>query len=145
MTHLKVGDMAPDFEGLSQLGRIRLSDLRNKKIVLYFYVKDQTPGCTMQSINLQTGLDRLSNLNAQVIGISTDSLESHERFARKHNLTFPLIADEDKSISKLYGVLNENGRARRVTFIINEQGIIEHIFSKVDVKAHTDEILKVIG
>ncbi len=141
---LKVGEKAPDFDSISTKGRIKLSDFRGKKVILYFYVKDQTPGCTMQSIDLQEGLDKLNDLNAIVIGISTDSIESHEKFAKKHNLNFPLVADEDKSISKLYGVLNERGRARRVTFVIDENGIIKHIFTKVNVKAHTDEILQVI-
>ena len=141
--HLKVGDKAPDFEGISTKGRIRLSDLKGRKVILYFYVKDQTPGCTAQSINLQEGLDKLNDINATVVGISTDSIASHERFAKKYNLNFPLIAD-DKSISRLYGVLNEKGRAKRVTFVIDEDGIIKHIFTKVNVKAHTDEILKVV-
>ncbi|GIU70751.1 MAG: peroxiredoxin [Candidatus Nitrosocaldaceae archaeon] len=141
---LKVGDPAPDFEAISTKGKIRLSDFRGKKVILYFYVKDQTPGCTMQSIDLQEGLDKLNNLNAVVIGISTDSLESHKKFAERYNLNFPLVADEDKKISELYGVLNERGRAKRVTFIIDENGIIQHIFTKVNVKAHTDEILQVI-
>lgn len=142
--HLKIGDEALEFEGNSTKGKIRLSDFRGKKVILYFYVKDQTPGCTMQSIDLQEGLDKLNNLNAVVIGISTDSLESHEKFAKKHNLNFPLVADEDKSISRLYGVLNERGRAKRVTFVIDENGLIKHIFTKVNVKAHTDEILQVM-
>jgi peroxiredoxin Q/BCP len=141
---LRVGDPAPDFEANSTKGKIKLSDFRGKKVILYFYVKDQTPGCTMQSIDLQEGLDKLNNLNAVVIGISTDSLESHKKFAEKYNLNFPLVADEDKKISELYGVLNERGRAKRVTFIIDENGIIQHIFTKVNVKAHTDEILQVI-
>lgn len=141
---LKVGDKAPDFEGNSTKGKIRLSDYRGKKVILYFYVKDQTPGCTMQSINLEEGLEQLKNLNAEVIGISTDSIESHKRFAEKYNLDFPLVADESKEISRLYGVLNERGRAKRVTFVIDENGIIKHIFNKVNVKAHTDEILQVI-
>ncbi|RMF30381.1 MAG: peroxiredoxin [Candidatus Nitrosothermus koennekii] len=141
---LKVGDPAPDFEASSTKGKIRLSDFRGKKVILYFYVKDQTPGCTMQSIDLREGLDKLNNLNAVVIGISTDSLESHKKFAEKYKLNFPLVADEDKKISELYGVLNERGRAKRVTFIIDENGIIQHIFTKVNVKAHTDEILQVI-
>ncbi len=143
---LKVGDLAPDFEGDSTKGKIRLSDFRGKKVVLYFYVKDQTPGCTMQSNSLQEGLEQLRGLNAIVIGISTDSLESHKRFASKYNLDFPLVADEDKSISKAYGVLNEErGRARRVTFIIDEQGRIMHIFDKVKVKEHAKEVMQVIA
>lgn len=144
MTHLKVGDLAPDFEGESTHGRIRLSDFRGKKVVLYFYVKDQTPGCTMQSIDLNKGLERLKELNVVVIGVSTDDLDSHREFSNKYKLNFPLIADEDKEISKLYGVLGENGRAKRVTFLIDENGIIKHIFTKVNVKEHTEAILRVI-
>jgi peroxiredoxin Q/BCP len=143
MLMLKVGEKAPDFDSISTKGRIRLSDFRDKKVILYFYVKDQTPGCTMQSIDLQNGLDKLNDLNAIVIGISTDSIESHEKFAKKYNLNFALVADEDKSICKSYGVLNERGRAKRVTFVI-DKGAIKHIFTKVNVKAHTDEILQVI-
>jgi peroxiredoxin Q/BCP len=139
-----VGDIAPDFEANSTIGKIRLSDFRGKKVILYFYVKDQTPGCTTQSINLQEGLNELNDLNIMVIGISTDSLDSHEKFAKRYNLTFPLVADENKEISRLYGVLNERGRSNRVTFLIDENGIIRHIFRKVNVSAHKEEILKVL-
>lgn len=145
MTHLKIGDKAPDFIAKSTKGDIALSDFKGKKVIIYFYVKDQTPGCTMQSVDLQQGLNKLNNVNAIVIGISIDTLDSHYKFAKKHNLDFPLISDEDGSISRLYGVLNENNRARRVTFVIDENGMIKHIFTKVNVKDHTNEILQVIG
>ncbi len=144
MPILNVGDIAPDFEANSTSGKIKLSDFKGKRVVLYFYVKDQTPGCTTQSVNLQNGLEDLKKLNIVVIGISVDPLTSHKIFAKRHNLTFPLIADDNKEISKLYGVLNERGRASRVTFIIDENGVIRHIFNKVNVSAHKEEIVKVL-
>ncbi len=145
MTDLKVGDSAPDFAAESTQGNISLKDYRGKNVVLYFYVRDQTPGCTMQSCSLRDGIDRIKSYGAEVFGVSTDDLNSHNEFKSRYNLNFPLVADPDFKISKSYGVFNEERKAsRRVTFLIDKNGIIKHIFPKVDVRAHADEVIEVL-
>ncbi|MCS6767902.1 MAG: peroxiredoxin [Candidatus Nitrosocaldus sp.] len=143
---LSIGTPAPDFTADSTMGRIRLSDYRGKKsIVLYFYVKDMTPGCTTQSIGLKDGIERIRMLGAEVIGVSTDDVESHRRFASRYGLNFPLVADLDGSISRAYGVFNEERRrARRVTFVIDRDGVIRHVMSRVDVETHADDVMDVL-
>ncbi|GBC74393.1 Putative peroxiredoxin bcp [archaeon HR05] len=140
-----VGSSAPDFTAESTQGRIRLSNYKGKSVVLYFYVKDMTPGCTVQSIGIKDSMERIRALGAEVIGISSDDLESHKRFAAKYGLNFPLVSDADNSISKAYGVFNEEkGRARRVTFIIDRDGVIRHIMNRVDVKSHADDVIDML-
>ncbi|MEO9365438.1 MULTISPECIES: peroxiredoxin [Candidatus Nitrosocaldus] len=140
-----VGSPAPDFTAESTQGRIRLSNYKGKSVVLYFYVKDMTPGCTVQSIGIKDSMERIRALGAEVIGISSDDLESHKRFAAKYGLNFPLVSDADNSISKAYGVFNEEkGRARRVTFIIDRDGVIRHIMNRVDVKSHADDVIDML-
>ncbi len=145
MTDLMVGDPAPDFSEESTAGVINLKNLRGRNVVLYFYVKDQTPGCTMQSEGLRDGIERIRDYGAVVLGVSTDNLDSHKDFASRYRLNFPLVADPDFRISKAYGVFNEERQmARRVTFVIDKDGIIRHIFDKVDVRAHADDVIAVL-
>jgi len=145
MPDLRVGDRAPHFSAESTHGKISLNDYAGKNVVLYFYVRDQTPGCTMQSCSLRDGIDKIKDYNTEVLGVSTDDLDSHNKFMSKYNLKFPLIADPDFKISKAYGVFNEERKAsRRVTFVIDGNGIIRHIFPKVDVSAHADEVIEVL-
>ena len=143
--NMQIGDIAADFSAESTRGRIRLSDYRGKNIVLYFYVKDMTPGCTRQSIALKDTIDTIRSLGAEVIGVSSDDLSMHIKFAEKYSLTFPLVADTDNSISKAYGVYNEERkRAKRVTFIIDREGIIRHRMDRVDVDTHAEDVINIL-
>jgi peroxiredoxin Q/BCP len=140
----KVGDTAPDFEGSTANGTvIRLRDYLGKKnVVLYFYPKDDTRGCTIEACSFRDKLNSLGALWTEVVGVSVDSPESHKQFAEKHSLNFPLVSDHDKRISQTYGVLSEDGsQAERMTFIIDRQGRIASVFTKVDVTKHTDEVV----
>lgn len=147
---LEVGQKAPEFTGKDQDGKdVSLSDFRGKKVVLYFYPKDQTPGCTAQACNLRDNYQNLQKQGYVVLGISTDSQASHRKFIEKQELPFSLIADEDKSIHEKYDVWKEKnmyGRKYmgtvRTTFIINEEGIIEEVITKVNTKEHTSQIVK---
>jgi len=142
---VSIGDGAPDFTADSTQGKISLENYRGKNVVLYFYVKDQTPGCTMQSCSLRDGIDKLKAHNAEVLGVSVDDLDSHYKFMSKYNLNFPLVADPDFKISKAYDVFNEERQmSRRVTFLIDKNGVIRHIFPKVDVQAHAEEVVEVL-
>ncbi|MDN3690107.1 thioredoxin-dependent thiol peroxidase [Cyclobacterium jeungdonense] len=146
---LEVGQKAPDFESRDQDGNpIRLSDFKGKKVVLYFYPKDNTPGCTTQACNLRDNYQALQDAGYVVLGISSDSVKSHKNFIEKHELPFPLIADEDKSVHEAYGTWVEKnmyGRkymgTARTTFVIDEEGIIKEVISKVKTKEHTNQIL----
>ncbi len=147
MTHLKEGDKAPEFL-LEQFG-LKKSDLEGKKIILYFYPKDNTPGCTAESCNLRDNYEDLKSKGFEVIGVSPDSEASHDKFKTKHDLPFTLIPDTEKEILSAYGVWGEKkmyGRTYmgvfRTTFIINEKGIIEKIYKKVKTKEHSEQILK---
>jgi peroxiredoxin Q/BCP len=142
MPELKVGDKAPDFTAETTEGKINLQDYRGKNVVLYFYVRDQTPGCTMQSCSLRDGIERIKGLDAEVLGVSVDDLPSHQKFNAAYNLNFPLVADTDFSISKAYDAFNEERQmSKRMTFVIDKDGIVRHIFPKVDVRAHADEVV----
>ena len=147
---LQVGDKAPAFEGIDQDSNpIKLSDFSGKKLVLYFYPKDNTPGCTAQACNLRDNYNDLLKSGYAVVGISSDSPKKHQNFINKFELPFPLIADEDKSIHEQFGTWVEKqmygktymGTAR-TTFVINESGVIEEIIGKVKTKDHTAQILK---
>lgn len=145
MPELNVGDKAPDFTAESTEGKVSLSDYRGKNLVIYFYVRDGTPGCTMQSCSLRDGIDKIKELDAEVLGISVDDLESHRKFKEKENLNFPLVADTDYKISKSFNVFNEERQmSKRMTFIIDKNGIIRHIFPKIDVRAHAEEVCNVL-
>lgn len=147
---LTAGSKAPDFKVNDQDGKeVKLSDFKGKKVVLYFYPKDMTPGCTAESCNLRDNYKLLQKQGYEVLGVSTDDEKSHRKFIEKENLPFRLLADTDKSLHGKYGTWVEKsmyGRkymgTARVTFIINEQGVIEEIIEKVDTKNHIDQILK---
>jgi peroxiredoxin Q/BCP len=149
---LKVGDSAPDFELESDAGeRLRLSDLRGKKIVLYFYPKDNTPGCTTEACELRDQQTELHRQGAVVLGVSPDSVASHQRFKAKYGLPFALLADPDHSVAAAYGAWGEKkmyGKTYegilRTTFIIDEKGRIEQVFEKVKPKGHGDQVLNAL-
>lgn len=151
MTNLKEGDKAPIFKGIDQSGnKVSLSDLKGKKVILYFYPKDMTPGCTAQACNLRDNYTELLKKGYAVVGVSTDGEKSHQKFAEKYDLPFPLLADEDRKIVEQYGVWGEKkfmGKVydgtHRTTFLINENGVIDKIISKPDTKNHTEEILEI--
>ncbi len=150
MTQLKVGDKAPQFTGTNQDGTsISLSDFQGRKVILYFYPKDNTPGCTAEACSLRDGRTELQRMGFEVIGVSPDSVRSHQGFISKHGINFPLIADVDKSIAMAYGVWGEKkfmGRTYmgilRTTFVIGLDGTIEKIFDKVNTKDHFTQIVK---
>ncbi|HEY7535534.1 MAG TPA: peroxiredoxin [Thermodesulfobacteriota bacterium] len=139
----EVGDKAPDFEAETYEGKkIKLSDLiKDKTVVLYFYPRDNTPGCTKEACSMRDGMKDLEKLGVQVLGVSTDSVKSHEGFRDKYKLNFPLISDKDKTIVKAYGVKSDFGSARRVTFLIDKTGTIKHIWEKVDTSSHSEEVI----
>ena len=147
--NLRIGDTAPDFSASNQQGDIvSLSDFRGKKVVIYFYPKDDTPGCTAQACNLRDNNTQLQEAGYEVIGISKDGVKSHDKFANKYELPFTLIADEDTAINEAYGVWKEKsmyGRTymgtARTTFVLDEQGTITNIIEKVKTKDHTAQIL----
>lgn len=153
MSKLKVGDKAPDFQAIDQDGRsISLTDYKGKKIILYFYPKDNTPGCTDEACSLRDGYDDLTKSGYDVIGVSADSEKSHQGFISKHNLPFRLIADTDKKVIQAYGAWGEKkmyGKSYegiiRTTFIISEDGTIEEIIDKVKTKNHASQILEETG
>jgi peroxiredoxin Q/BCP len=141
---LKAGDTAPDFAGRTTNGTsLSLKDYLGKKnVVLYFYPKDDTRGCTIEACNFRDNLESLRALWTEVVGVSVDSIESHRNFAEKNHLNFPLVSDHDKRISEAFGVLSADGsQAERTTFIIDRKGKIAKIFMKVDVTKHTDEVV----
>lgn len=145
---LKIGNKAPYFEGITQSGEsIKLSDFAGRKLILYFYPKDNTSGCTLEAQSMRDGKERLRELGFEIVGVSPDSVKSHENFCQKHSLNFPLVADTDKTIAEAYGVWREKsmyGRKYmgivRTTFIIDEKGHILHIFDKVKTSTHWQQI-----
>jgi peroxiredoxin Q/BCP len=150
---LKEGDKAPKFEGVAQDGSVcKLSDYKRKKLILFFYPKDMTPGCTAEACNLRDHYKELKSKGFDLLGVSPDSVERHVKFAEKYELPFPLISDEEKKMLNDYGVWGEKklyGRTymgvNRTTFVIDENGIILKIFPKVKTKDHTAQILSEMG
>lgn len=148
MASLTEGDKAPDFKAPSDTGEpLTLSSFLGRKIVLYFYPKDDTPGCTKEACSFQDNLSQLNDLNVTVIGVSKDSVKKHQKFKEKYNLDFPLLSDEDGNICETYGTWVEKNMygkkymgIERSTFLINEDGVITHIWRKVKVDGHTDAI-----
>ncbi|MGK7392296.1 MAG: thioredoxin-dependent thiol peroxidase [Candidatus Cyclobacteriaceae bacterium M2_1C_046] len=146
---LEIGEKAPDFKVKDQHGNeVKLSDYRGQKVVLYFYPKDNTPGCTAEACNLRDNYEHLKSEGYSVLGVSTDSEESHKKFIEKYDLPFTLLADVDKDIHEKYDTWVEKsmyGRkymgTDRVTYIIDEEGKIENIIKKVKTKEHTKQIL----
>jgi thioredoxin-dependent peroxiredoxin len=149
ITQLTIGQPAPDFTLPNDEGQsVRLADYRGRKVVLYFYPEDDTPGCTTEACSFRDGLSTLHNRRAVVLGVSADSVESHVKFKQKYHLNFPLLSDVDKVVCNAYGVWQEKqmfGRKYmgivRTTLIIDEQGRIAKIFPKVKVESHFDEVL----
>ncbi len=150
MSKLSVGDIAPDFETKDQNGQpLKLSDYRGKKVVLYFYPKDDTSGCTAQACDLRDNYADLRAAGYEVLGVSVDGEKSHQKFIGKYDLPFSLIADTDKQVVEAYDVWKEKsmyGRKYmgtvRTTFLIDKNGTITNIIDKVDTKKHTEQILK---
>jgi peroxiredoxin Q/BCP len=150
MTHLKPGDKAPNFSGIDQNGNtISLNDFQGKKLVVYFYPKDDTPGCTAQACNLRDNYQTFKNAGYEILGVSADTAAKHQKFIEKYSLPFPLIADTEKEVIKAFGVWGEKkfmGKIydgiHRETFVINENGVIEEVIEKVKTKDHTEQILK---
>ena len=151
---LKIGDTAPDFNLPSTEGRnISLKEYRGKKtVVLYFYPKDDTPGCTKEACRFRDDQRKFGAKNAVILGLSLDSLDSHHRFAEKHDLPFPLLSDGEATVSKAYGVYKQKSLYGRIfwgiersTFIIGKDGKIKEIFRMVRVDGHSDELLKLLS
>lgn len=147
------GDPAPSFSAATQSGdRVSLADYRGKYVVLYFYPKDNTPGCTVEACGFRDTWQELTNRGVVVLGVSTDSVKSHARFAQIFKLPFPLLSDEDRKIVTAYGVYGEKtfmGRKfmglHRVTFLINPEGKIQRIWTKVKTATHAKEVLAALG
>lgn len=146
---LKQGIKAPLFEAKNHNGEvIKLSDFKGKKVILFFYPKDNTPGCTAEACNLRDNYELLQKKGFQIIGISSDDEKSHQKFIEKFDLPFPLIADTDKKVHELYKAWGEKSMygkkymgTFRTTYVIDEKGMIEHVFEKVDTKKHAEQIL----
>lgn len=153
MTTLKVGSIAPLFSSVDQAGKdINLESLRGQKVILYFYPKDDTPGCTAEACSLRDGFSILKKNGYVIIGVSPDNSAKHLKFIDKYNLPFPLIPDSDKNILKAYEVWGPKkfmGKSYdgviRTTFVIDENGIINKIITKVDTKNHFDQLVKELG
>lgn len=151
MKQLKTGDKAPVFEGTDQNGKtISLNDFKGKKVAIYFYPKDNTPGCTVQACNLRDNYEVLMGKGIQVIGVSADSAASHQKFIDKFDLPFPLIADEDRKVIEQFGVWGPKkfmGKVydgiHRTTFLIDEDQKIAGVIEKVNTKDHANEILEI--
>lgn len=149
---LKIGNKASDFNLLSGDGKkYSLKDFAGRKLVLYFYPRDNTSGCTKEARSFENKRAAMKKNGAIVVGVSTDSADSHAKFASKYGLTFPLLSDEKKSVIKVYGVWKEKSMygkkyfgVERTTVVIDEKGIIRHIFHRVKVEGHADEVLNVL-
>jgi peroxiredoxin Q/BCP len=149
-THLQAGQKAPAFSGKDQHGnKVSLSDFKGQKVVLYFYPEDDTPACTAQACNLRDNYAELQQQDYAVIGVSPNDAASHQKFADKYSLPFPLLADAQHTIIDKYGVWGEKnlyGRKfmglHRTTFLINEKGVIERVILRPKTKVHTEEILR---
>jgi peroxiredoxin Q/BCP len=147
---IKEGDAAPDFETRDAEGNaVKLSELRGRKVVLYFYPKDDTPGCTKEACSFRDSFAEFGRRGIEVLGVSTDDERSHRKFAEKFSLPFKLLADTDHAVADLYGVYGEKqfaGRkymgVSRKTFLIDEAGRVRKVFDKVNVDEHADEVLK---
>lgn len=148
MEKIKTGDKAPDFKGKNQSGNeVSLADYAGRKLILYFYPKDMTPGCTDQACSLSDGFENLRKGGFEVLGVSADSQKKHKQFIDKYSLPFDLLADEDKVVVNAFGVWGKKkfmGREYdgifRTTFVIGESGIVEHVIDKPDTKNHALEI-----
>lgn len=149
MTHLKVGDKAPDFSALDEQGNtITLSDYKGKKLVVFFYPKASTPGCTAEACNLNDNFERFQSLGYEILGVSADSAKRQSNFKTKYGFQYPLLADEDKSVIEAFGIWGpkkfmgkEYDGIHRSTFVIDENGVLTDVITKVKTKAHAEQIL----
>ncbi|MDH7912603.1 thioredoxin-dependent thiol peroxidase [Winogradskyella sp. SYSU M77433] len=149
MTHLKVGDKAPDFTAKDEKGNtVSLTDYKGKKLVVFFYPKASTPGCTAEACNLNDNYERFKAKGYEILGVSADSAKRQTNFKNKYSFQYPLLADEDKEVINAFGVWGpkkfmgrEYDGIHRTTFVIDENGVIEDVITKVKTKAHTDQIL----
>lgn len=143
---LSEGDPAPDFVAMDQSGRVRQLRMlrRDRPMVLFFYPRDGTPGCTAEACAFRDAWDRIEATGAIVVGVSTDDVESHRAFAEEHELTFPLLADPAGEILERYGVPSRMGLSARVTFVIDRQGRIARVFDDVDPAIHVDEVVETL-
>ncbi len=149
MTQLKVGDKAPNFSALDEQGNtISLGDYKGKKLVIFFYPKASTPGCTVEACNLNDNFERFQSQGYEILGVSADSAKRQSNFKNKYGFQYPLLADEDKSVIDAFGVWGpkkfmgrEYDGIHRITFVIDENGIIENVITKVKTKDHTNQIL----
>ena len=150
MTTLKIGDKAPDFTSKDQDGQvISLNDYKGKKLVLFFYPKASTPGCTVEACNLRDNYQRFQSLGYEILGVSADSAKRQSNFKNKYNFPYPLLADEDKTVINAFGVWGpkkfmgrEYDGIHRITFVIDENRMVEDVITKVKTKEHTEQILK---
>lgn len=156
MTEFAPGTPAPDFTGITTDGdEVSLADFSGRKLILYFYPKDDTPGCTRQACSLRDLNEEIREKGAAILGVSTQDKASHQRFSEKYRLNFPLLADTDKEVAKAYGAIgsggllsravNALGFATRITYIIDEQGLIEHVIEDPNCENHGEEVLKLLG
>jgi peroxiredoxin Q/BCP len=149
---LKVGDKAPDFTLISDTGeKISLKDFKGKKVVLYFYPKDMTSGCTAEACDFRDSVKKFDKKNTVILGVSADNMESHQKFKDKYNLPFKLLSDENKKVLRDYNVWQEKSMYGkkymgivRTTYVIDEKGKIEKVFDKVKVEGHINELLNVL-
>jgi thioredoxin-dependent peroxiredoxin len=150
---IEENEFAPDFSTKNQSNNeVKLSDYRGKKVVLYFYPKDDTPGCTKQACSFRDADDVYKSKNIKVFGVSTDSEKSHQKFISKYGLPFDLLADTEKEIATAYGVYGEKSMygkkymgINRTTFLIDEQGKVVKVFKKINVSEHASEVLEAFG
>ena len=150
---LTVGMPAPEFSLPSTLGRrVTLNEFRGRRVILYFYPKDDTPGCTMEACGFRDSFPRIESKDAIVLGVSLDDELSHERFAQKYSLPFPLLSDKDAAVSRQYGTYKEKnlyGRSfwgiERTTFVIDREGKVEHVFRRVKVEGHAEEVMATLA
>ncbi|MCH3882669.1 MULTISPECIES: thioredoxin-dependent thiol peroxidase [Tenacibaculum] len=150
MTTLKIGDKAPNFEAKDEKGNtVKLADYAGKKLVVFFYPKASTPGCTVEACNLRDNYQTFLAKGYAILGVSADSAKRQQNFINKNELPFPLLADEDKAVIEAFGVWGpkkfmgrEYDGIHRTTFVIDEKGVIEDVILKVKTKAHTEQILK---
>jgi len=150
----KPGDKAPAFSGVTTTGeRVKLADYRGRKLVLYFYPMDDTPGCTAQACSLRDHNAEIAAKGAAILGVSAQDERSHERFTNKYQLNFPLLADTDNAVAKAYGVMGSGlfgvaralaGAYERVTFVIDERGVVAHVIDHPDTRGHGAEVLRLL-